>query len=202
MTHPGETLRALREERSFTLRELAKKCGIPASTLSKLENGKMAMTYPKLVQLALSLEVDMGRLIEVPEPAREQMPLGRRSIVKSGDGGTVKFKKNIYSYPAADFLNKLMVPIVIDVGNRKAEDVGGMIMHSGEEYLYVLEGSMELHSNLYAPLPLSQGDSIYFDSGMAHVYINTGETPCRLLVICAGEDVYAVASAMATESDT
>jgi hypothetical protein len=35
---------------------------------------------------------------------------------------------------------------------------------------------------------LEAGDSIYFDSGMAHAYIDVGDTPCRTLTICSGEE--------------
>lgn len=80
----------------------------------------------------------------------------------------------------------MMVPIIIDVKARSVEEAGGLIRHSGEEYLYVLTGAMELHSDLYAPLALAQGDSVYFDSGMAHVYVRIGEAPCQVLSVCAG----------------
>jgi uncharacterized cupin superfamily protein len=48
---------------------------------------------------------------------------------------------------------------------------------------------MELHSDLYAPLPLGPGDSVYFDSGMAHAYVRTSEEPCRVLSVCAGAGI-------------
>ena len=77
-----------------------------------------------------------------------------------------------------------------------ADDInsfGGLVRHSGEEYLYVLRGSMELHSDIYALLPLNTGDSVYFDSGMAHAYIKTGGDPCEVLCVCAGPGMQRVA---------
>ena len=68
----------------------------------------------------------------------------------------------------------------------RVDELGGLVRHSGEEYLYVISGAMELHSDLYAPLPLAAGDSVYFDSGMAHGYVWVGEVPCRVLSVCAG----------------
>jgi len=56
-----------------------------------------------------------------------------------------------------------------------------------------LEGAMELHSDLYAPLLLSQGDSVYFDSGMAHGYARVSDGPCRVLAVCAGAGMQRVA---------
>lgn len=72
---------------------------------------------------------------------------------------------------------------------RSVDDVGGLVRHAGEEYLYVLSGTMELRSDLYAPLVLEAGDSVYFDSGMAHAYVWIGDTPCRVLSVCAGSGV-------------
>jgi mannose-6-phosphate isomerase-like protein (cupin superfamily) len=89
----------------------------------------------------------------------------------------------------------MMVPIIINVSARSVEELGGLVRHSGEEYLYVLRGSMELRTDLYAPLPLAAGDSVYFDSAMGHAYVRTGEDPCTVLAICAGSGVQELARA-------
>jgi len=54
---------------------------------------------------------------------------------------------------------------------------------------------MELHSDLYAPLALAAGDSIYFDSGMAHGYVRTSADPCTVLAVCAGPGIQQLAFA-------
>lgn len=48
----------------------------------------------------------------------------------------------------------------------------------------MLEGTLELHTDLYAPARLEVGDSIYFDSNMGHAYIAFGEATCRVLSVC------------------
>ncbi|WP_066816887.1 helix-turn-helix domain-containing protein [Sphingomonas mali] len=185
--HPGRLLRSARIEQGLTLRALAARLDMPFSTLSKLENGKMAMTYDKLVRLAQGLGLDLGTLVAGATPT-EQPPaaLGRRSVSRAGERSGATTERYTHLYPAGDLLDKMMVPIIIDVKARSVEEAGGLIRHSGEEYLYVLTGAMELHSDLYAPLALAQGDSVYFDSGMAHVYVRIGEAPCQVLSVCAG----------------
>jgi len=59
----------------------------------------------------------------------------------------------------------------------------------------VIRGHMELHSDLYAPLALAAGDSIYFDSGMAHGYVRTSADPCTVLAVCAGPGIQQLAFA-------
>ena len=184
--HPGIALRAARIEQGLTLRALAAKIDMPFSTLSKLENGKMAMTYDKLVRLAQGLGVDLGSLVTGAAP-QERAPaaLGRRSVSRAGKWLAAS-ERHTHHYPAADLLGKMMVPIIIEVKARSIDELGGLVRHSGEEYLYVISGTMELHSDLYAPLPLAAGDSVYFDSGMAHGYVWVGEESCRVISVCAG----------------
>lgn len=45
---------------------------------------------------------------------------------------------------------------------------------------------MELYTEIYAPVVLNTGDSIYFDSDMAHAYLAAAPGPCRVLTICTG----------------
>ncbi len=44
-SYPAAAIKAARVEQGFTLRELSARIGLPYSTLSKLENGKMELTY-------------------------------------------------------------------------------------------------------------------------------------------------------------
>ena len=60
--------------------------------------------------------------------------------------------------------------------------------HPGEEYLYVLEGTLEFHTEIYAPVRLEKGDSVYFDSGIAHAYVAVGSKPCRVLSMCTASE--------------
>ncbi|MEP7245225.1 MAG: XRE family transcriptional regulator [Gammaproteobacteria bacterium] len=187
--HPGLAIKAARNQQGLTLRALAVRTGMPFSTLSKLENGKMAMTYDKLVTLAQGLSIDVGELVVGAQATDAPAALGRRSVARAGKWRDANSERHMHHYPAADLLGKLMVPVIIDVRNRSVDQLGGLVRHSGEEYLYILSGAMELHSDLYAPLALTAGDSVYFDSGMAHAYIWVGDAPCRVLSVCAGSGI-------------
>jgi oxalate decarboxylase/phosphoglucose isomerase-like protein (cupin superfamily) len=41
------------------------------------------------------------------------------------------------------------------------------------------------HTELYAPVLLQAGDSVYFDSSMGHAYLRVGDGPCRVLTVCS-----------------
>ena len=190
---PSRAIRDVRVAQGLSLRALSARAGMPYSTLSKLENGKMVLTYDKLIRLAQALNVDLKDLIA--DTARPPAPIavGRRSVTRAGDALNAVSERHQHHYPASDLLGKIMTPIIIDVQARSVDELGGLVRHSGEEYLYVLRGAMELHSDLYAPLVLSAGDSVYFDSGMAHGYVRTSSEPCTVLAVCAGQGIQQLA---------
>jgi transcriptional regulator with XRE-family HTH domain len=190
---PSRAIRDARISQGLSLRALSARAGLPYSTLSKLENGKMALTYDKLIRLAQALNVDIKDIIANAEARDAPVAVGRRSVTRAGEGVDADSEKHLHHYPAADLLGKMMTPIVIDVQARSVDELGGLVRHSGEEYLYVISGSMELHSDLYAPLTLAAGDSVYFDSGMAHGYVRTSSEPCRVLAVCAGQGIQQLA---------
>ncbi len=196
---PGAVLKSLRLSKGWTLTEVSQKTGLPVSTLSKVENDKMSMSYDKLARISRGLEIDIGLLFS--SEAKTEPPkttTGRRSITRAGEGRVIDTETYGHTYPATDLLNKRFVPIIAEIHAQSLSDFPEMIRHSGEEYAFVLEGTVELHSDLYAPVTLNVGDSIYFDSGMGHVYLRVGPAPCRVLSICSGDESQLI-GAMAPE---
>jgi len=188
-SNPGIFLRELRAENEWTLAEVSQRTGIPVSTLSKVETGKMSLNYEKLLRLSRGLEIDIGRLfnsdpMHAPEPNTAS---GRRSITPAGEGPQIKTATYNYTYPSADLLNKLLNPMIIEITVRSIKDFGELMRHSGEEYVLVLEGQCEFHSDLYAPSLLNTGDSAYFDASMGHGYVAVGKGPCRILSVCSAD---------------
>ncbi|WP_081774260.1 helix-turn-helix domain-containing protein [Sphingomonas sp. URHD0057] len=195
MSAPSRALRSARLAQGLSLRALSARVGMPYSTLSKLENGKMALTYDKLIRLAQALNVDIKDLVSEGEQAATPAAIGRRSVTRAGEELDAESERHIHHYPAADLLGKMMIPIIIDIQARSVEELGGLVRHAGEEYLYVLRGMMELHSDLYEPLRLGPGDSVYFDSGMAHGYVRVSPDSCTVLTVCAGAGMQQLAGA-------
>lgn len=195
---PSRALRSARLAQGLSLRALSARVGMPYSTLSKLENGKMTMTYDKLIRLTLGLGIDLQDLVAEAQQNAAPPAVGRRSVSRAGQEPETDSERYAHYYPAAELLGKVMIPIIINVRARSVEELGGLARHTGEEYLYVLTGAMELHSDLYAPLALAAGDSVYFDSAMAHGYIRTGAERCTVLSVCAGPGIQQLARAART----
>ncbi len=188
---PGEAIRALRKRGGLTLRDLSQRTGLAVSTLSKLEKGSAAMSYDKLVAISRAIGVDLAELLgTAPHAAGGATGSGRRVVQRAGEGQAVDTQCYRQLYVATELLNKRFTPLFAEVRATTMEEFtaefGGFIRHPGEEFVLVLEGEIELRSELYAPLRLTRGDSVYFDSDMGHAYLKAAEGPCRVLAICAG----------------
>jgi transcriptional regulator with XRE-family HTH domain len=171
---PGAALKALRIKHGWTLAEVSRRTGLTTSTLSKIENDKMSLSFDKLARLSSGLQIDIAALFRGANGEDRQTAVsGRRSIVRAGEGKAIETKNYSHLYPAWDLLNK---------------KIGELIRHPGEEYTFVLEGEVDFHTSLYAPVRLKTGDSIYFDSGMGHAYIAAGEGRCRVLSLCSAPE--------------
>lgn len=186
--HPGATLKLLREERGWTLAELGRRAGFTVSALSKMENNRVAMTYDKLARISASLGVEVSRLFGPTESADDGIPVrGRRSVTRAGDGKTPGSTIPANLHLHADLLNKCMVPVIISHVARGPDQVGALVRYSGEQFIYVLEGAIDVYTDVYAPLRLNAGDSVYLDSAMAHGY-GASHGPCRVLAVYSGNE--------------
>lgn len=187
----GKSLKQMRKQRGMTLTDAGEKTGLPVSTLSKIENNKMSLSYDKLLRICNALDVDIAELFSGSSAEQKPsmpVPSGRRSVNRRGTGYAINTPNYSHLYPAADLLNKRAVPIIAEIHTRSLDDFGELLRHPGEEYAYVLDGVIDLYTDLYAPLRLEAGDSIYFDSGMAHAYIAVSDGLCRVLSVCTSED--------------
>ena len=60
--------------------------------------------------------------------------------------------------------------------------------HSGDEFILVVEGEIEVFTEFYEPIILRTGESLYLDSSMGHAYIARGKGPCRIIGICSASE--------------
>jgi len=68
------------------------------------------------------------------------------------------------------------------------QDVGCRIYTFITTLLYVLEGAAIVHTDIYAPLALETGESVYFDGRIGHAILANGSAPCRALLVVAGDE--------------
>src|SRR3954468_2835844 len=98
---PSRAIHQVRLAQGLSLRALSARAGLPYSTLSKLENGKMALTYDKLIRLAQALNVDLKDLIVDVDRSPPPVAVGRRSVTRAGEEPGAKSERHAHHYPAA-----------------------------------------------------------------------------------------------------
>jgi transcriptional regulator with XRE-family HTH domain len=189
--HPtlGTLLKALRARNGWTLKEMSLKSGIPVSTLSKVEHDRLTLTYDKLLQLSQRLNIRMSELFAENDSAPETQVTARRSIGDLERAVRVNTANYDYYYLCTELRRKRMIPVITKVRAKTAEEFGDLVHHSGEEYIYVVSGSIVVHTEFYDPVTLNAGESIYIDSNMGHGYV-TGEgcDEAVILGVCSSSE--------------
>lgn len=191
----GNILKELRKRRDWTLREMSEHSGIPVSTLSKVENDRLTLTYDKLVQLSEQLQIPISELFA--ETEANQSITARRSIGKVEDAVRVETPNYDYYYLCTELRQKRMVPILTRIRAKSLSEFGDLVSHSGEEYIHVLEGSIIVHTEFYDPVTLGTGEAIYIDSKMGHAYVAAeGCDEALVLGVCSSGDEALMSSLM------
>ena len=197
--HPtiGTLLRSLRASRGWTLKQMSEHSGIPLSTLSKVEHDRLTLTYDKLLQLSQRLQLRMSELFAEQDGTAEPAITARRSIGRLEDAIRVTTPNYDYYYLCPELRRKRMIPVLTRVYAKSLEQFGDLVRHSGEEYIHVLEGRMEVHTEFYDPIVLEAGESVYIDSNMGHAYIAAeGCDEALLLGVCSSADEQLLQSLM------
>jgi transcriptional regulator with XRE-family HTH domain len=175
----GVRVRAVREARGLSLAQLSEISGIPGATLSRIENSKMSPTFGVLARVMVGLDVDWGDLV-----GPKRLAPGERlmSFAEPGAGQSTSVRASsacvLHSHDVARSL-----PLILDVRARDLAEVGGLIGHRGEEFCYVLAGTLILHMEGQPPRILKAGASALFDSATPHAYLAGGAAGVKILLV-------------------
>jgi transcriptional regulator with XRE-family HTH domain len=194
----GRQLRARREERSLSLRELARRLEISPSALSQIETGKshasVSTLYAIVSELGMSLDELFGglprerpsatpRLRATGSGRKQASPpaettLADERVQRAGSRAVIDLESGVRwerltarPDPDADFLY-----VTYDVGGSSSPD--HFMRHSGREYGLVLSGELEVTVG-FETYVLGPGDSISFDSMVPHRLRNVGTVPAH-----------------------
>lgn len=185
----GAVMRDIRSRKGWTLKEMSAQSGIPVSTLSKVEHDRLTLSYDKLQQLSQRLNIRMSDLFAEEQGRAAPRVTGRRSIGTLDKAVRVTTDNYDYHYLCTDLRQKRMIPIITRIRAHSASEFGDLVRHHGEEFIYVIKGSVEIHTEFYDPVALSEGESIYLDSTMGHAYVVAeGCDEALVLGVCSSAD--------------
>lgn len=180
----AKRIASLRKDSSLTLKLLSESTGLSDAYLSRVENGKTAISIGNLGKVAQALGVEVGVFFE---SSHEAPPL---IVKRAGEGKRIRFRsqKGIKGRLLADEKhNKLMEPIWLDVAAAKI--AMPMQSHSGQEFLFIVNGRCDFKYGKER-VTLSTGDSIYFDSDVDHAAIAIPGEPCEAITVVTSRDYH------------
>jgi transcriptional regulator with XRE-family HTH domain len=176
----GNQVRKLRTKRDLTLQDLAELTGLSKPNLSQIENNLVTPPIATLLKISSALGVPIGHFFQETNQDTSIVVVrkeDRCGVVKGPHLSRIGYQYEPLAYPRID---KNMEPFIVDMEERAAESIV-YNNHRGEEFLYVLKGTLEFHCG-ETVVVLNQGDSLYFDSIIPHGYRGING-PARTLVV-------------------
>ena len=182
LAHVGEKIRKVREKKKMSLSDLAEKTGYSSAILSQIENHLLSPSLGTLIQISHALEVPLSELFG--EKRGHSYTIVRKDERKLISRFASKEGVNYgYTYESLgyDKKNRRMEPFIVTLEPATVKHAK-LSSHSGEEFIYVLEGEMEVELRDLKDT-LFPGDSIYYDSTLPHRVACVGETPAKILAV-------------------
>jgi transcriptional regulator with XRE-family HTH domain len=184
----GFKIRRIRQERRMTLQALADATGLSKPLLSQIENEQVIPPLATLLRIAKAFRLPLQSFFQeegssarcVLTKAGESRKMLRRPV---DDGHPVLYTYHSLAYGKK---NRSLEPFLVefDLGEWREEM---MVSHEGEEFVFLLDGELELH---YADqiFPMSPGDSVYYDSVERHAFIAKGQVRPRAVAVIFSRD--------------
>ncbi len=177
----GERVRQVREARGLSLKDVSQRTDLDVAVLSRIEEGSLAPPLGTVIRLAKALDMKMGYFISGEE--NRPFTIVRRSerkIVSRYDSEKGRYYGYEYESLAPHKKDRHMEPFLVTLQPAETEEERST--HDGQEFIYVLEGTMEVRLGEEIHL-LEPGDAIYYDSTVPHLVKCHGEKRTRILAV-------------------
>ena len=166
----GAKIKGLRESKNLSIEEIAESSGLSVEQISSIENDQNLPSLGPLIKIARALGVRLGTFMDDSDslgPVVCRAANRERDKSISFSNGAVDARKHMEYHPLAQQkAGRHMEPFIIDIHPADNLDYN-LSAHEGEEFIYVMEGEVELVYGKEKYL-LQQGDSIYYDSIVKH----------------------------------
>ncbi len=181
----GDKVHMIRESRKLTVEDVSERSNLSVESIESIEKGELVPGLTPLIKIARVLGVRLGTFMDDQE---DLGPVVVRSSEKKENSITRFSERNNATSSDLDFYtlaqnkaDRHMDPFIIDVFPPSSEDVK-LSTHEGEEFIYVLDGEIEViyGKNKYI---LTVGDSIYYDSIVAHHLHSHGSEKAKILAV-------------------
>lgn len=168
----------LRRISGLSLEEVAKEFKVSAEAYRKYENGEGDIPVGLLYEVSRKFNVELTALLTGEEPH-----LHTYSVVKK-DSAPASNRRIEYKYQdlAYNFAHKKAETFLVTVEPKSEENRANFYTHPGQEFNYILEGTLKVILDGHEII-LSQGDSLFFNSGLKHAMFAQNHKPAKFLAV-------------------
>ena len=180
----GERIKQLRESKCINLEEMAERTGLNIEQIKKVEQAEDFPSLSPLIKIARVLGVRLGTFLDDNDelgPVISRREQHNKNISFSTNDNKEQKHMDYYALSASK-AGRHMEPFVIRISPTEAGADFVTSTHEGEEFIYCLEGSVEITygNSMYL---LEEGDSIYYDSIVAHHVHAADEQGAKILAV-------------------
>ena len=170
----GHRIKDLRKEAGLTLKQLAEATELSAPLISKIENGLAMPSIPSLRVIADALKMNAGYFFrDEDERGYVISRQGKRRIIDSKKNYSVEFVTEGMDNP-------FMEPAIVTLRGKEQDKEIELASHDGQEFMYVLEGRIELFIGKKRYV-LKKGDAGYWNGSIPHMGVRLGKKPAKTL---------------------
>ena len=165
----GFKLRHVRESQKMTQKQLSELSGLSTAFISQIERGKTDPSWSSLKKFSAALNIKIKDLFDYESP-----PI---AMVKHGQGqhiDTYNIKRELLA--ATDDASMEMILTTFAPHTKS----GKLDAHQGEEFIWVIDGTLEVSVG-DCKYVLSSGDSVYYRSSVQHSWANKTSEACKVL---------------------
>ncbi|MBQ8607255.1 MAG: helix-turn-helix transcriptional regulator [Bacteroidaceae bacterium] len=164
----GEKIKSLRTAREISVQELAERSGLSEEQVIRIENNVDIPSLAPLIKIARALGARLGTFLD------DQTALGAVVCRKQETNDTISFSNNAmdarthmhYSSLSKSKADRHMEPFIVEIEKVNNTEYT-LSSHEGEEFIYVLEGIIEIAHGKQKYV-IEAGDTIYYDSIVPH----------------------------------
>lgn len=178
-----EKIKTLCADKNISVEELAEGTGLTVEQIQQILNSQIIPSLSSLIKIARALGVRLGTFLDDSEffgPVVNRSADKQQAATFSSQLSTANSHMDFFSL-ASRKAARHMEPFLIDL-KPSADGEKVSSSHEGEEFLYVLSGSVLVQYGKERYI-LNQGDSIYYDSIVDHLVTTANDQPAQILGI-------------------
>lgn len=181
----GERVRQVRDKQGLSLEDVSQRTDIDVAMLSQIEEGAVSPPLGTIIKLAKALEMRMGYFISGEQDMPYTIVRHRdRKVMSRYDSKKAKYYGYEYESLAPHKKDRHMEPFLVTLEAAETEEERST--HDGQEFIFVLQGQMEVRLGEEVHI-LDPGDAIYYDSTIPHLVKTHGKKTTKILAVLYAE---------------